>query len=137
MKPSNIKKKSSPEQQEAAKNFINTALPLTVLDRSNLLLTTHIDSLIYDGISVSKIRSGIEVSDGNIEIFQVTADALQSTFDIDAKLLRHRLNTPQLTITASATELDIATVLKTLDRSSKPSAIPLMTGTLNLSLIHI
>mgnify|MGYP002058757652 FL=1 len=133
LKPSTIEKNPDPEQQQAAKNFINKALPLTVLDRANLLLTTHIDALIYEGITATKIRSGIEVTNGDISIFQVTADALQSTFDLDAKLLRHQPSTPQLTINASATELDIATLLKTLDRSSKPSAVPLMTGTLNLA----
>ena len=133
LKPSTIEKNPDPEQQQAAKNFINKALPLTVLDRANLLLTTHIDALIYEGITATKIRSGIEVTNGDISIFQVTADALQSTFDLDAKLLRHQPSTPQLTINASATELDIATLLKTFDGSSKASAAPLMTGTLNLA----
>ena len=133
LRPSKISEKTELAQQAAAKTFLNTALPLAVLDRANLLLTTHIDTLIYDGITVSKIRSGVEVNNGDIKIFQVTADALQSTFDIDAKLRRDQPSPPQLTINASATELDLATLLKTLDRSSKPSAVPLIAGTLNLT----
>tara|TARA_S200000501_G_scaffold379014_1_gene446383 strand:- start:12006 stop:14276 length:2271 start_codon:yes stop_codon:yes gene_type:complete len=133
LKPSIIGKKTELTQQTVARNFISTALPLTVLDRANLLLTTHIDSLIYEGITVSKIRSGIEVNDGTIKIFQVTAEALQSTFDIDAKLLRHQSIKPQLTINASATGLDIAALLKTLDHSSKTPAAPLVSGRLNLT----
>ena len=105
LKPSTIEKNTDPEQHQAAKNFINKTLPLTVLDRANLLLTTHIDALTYEGITATKIRSGIEVTNGDISILQVTADALQSTFDLDAKLLRHQPSTPQLTINASATEL--------------------------------
>ena len=133
LKPSTIDKKAEPEQQQVAKNFINKALPLAVLDRANLLLTTHIDRLIYDGITVTKIRSGVEVNDGDIQIFQVTADALQSTFDIDAKLLRQQKTMPQLTVKSSATELDIAELLKTVDRSNKPPGAPLVAGKLNLT----
>jgi len=133
LRPSTIDTKTELMQQTTAKKYLNTSLPFAILDRANLLLTTHVDSLIYDGITVSKIRSGIEVNDGNINTFQATADAFQSTFDIDAKLLRHQPSTPQLTIKASATELDIAALLETLDRSSKPSAKPLITGTLNLA----
>ena len=131
--PQDDKQSTITQQSNTSTTFNNVELPLSFLDQVNLLLTTHINTLMFDDIPVTNVRSGIEVNHGDVTLFQVTADAFQSTFDVDAQLTRHQKIAPILTVKSSATQLEIAALLEALDDVNKTSAEPLVSGTINIA----
>ena len=128
-----VTKNSKMIQQPLANALSNNTLPLSLLDRANLLLTTHVDTLVFQDITIAKIRSGIEVNNGDVTTFQITANALQSTFDIDAKLTRGQQTIPALSLRSTATDLDLNELLKSFATKGEQAAEPLFAGKIDVA----
>lgn len=112
----------------------DAALPLDDLDRITTGISIDITKLHYKKLTLDKVKTVLNISDGNITMASLTGQLDDGRFDINSSLNRQTA-TPELIVNSVVKQLNVATVLNGIEeKNSDHTDKSLTEGIVDLTL---